>query len=165
MRNRTAACVAATCLALLALPARADPPDDIADLLGARAPGAESQMQARGYVDAQGNNTWWKQATGVCVKVHVSQGRYKTIDMASAADCGVQAAEESDAASPREASQAAMDACMNAADALQNEEPGSSVVKQARRSGAHWVLTMRTGSNTSYCTVTQAGQVIAMDPP
>ena len=68
-------------LALLASPALADTPDDIVDLLGARAPGAETQMLARGYADVGGNNIWWNAKTGVCVKVHVSQGRYKTIDM------------------------------------------------------------------------------------
>jgi len=152
-------------LALITTPALAQTPDDIVDLLGTRAPGAESQMQARGYVDASGNNTWWNEKTGVCVKVHVSQGRYKTIDILPDADCGVKAMEESDTASPREASQAAMDACMDAADEYQNEETGTSVVKHAKRSGENWVLTMNTLGRTSHCTVTQAGNVIAMDPP
>jgi hypothetical protein len=157
--------ILAAALAFLALPALADTPDDIVDLLGARAPGAETQMQARGYADVGGNNTWWNATTGVCVKVHVSQGRYRTIDMAPAADCGMKALEESDAASPREPSRAAIDACMNSADALQEEAVGSSVMRHARRSGANWVLTMDTGGHASRCTVTQAGDVIGMDPP
>lgn len=152
-------------LALMAAPAFAEPPDDIVDLLGARAPGAENQMQVRGYVDVGGNNTWWNEKTGVCVKVHVSQGRYKAIDMLPDGDCGMKAMEESDAAAPREASQAAMDACMNAADEYQKEETGTSVVKHAKRSGENWVLIMDTLGHTSHCTVTQAGNVIAMDPP
>jgi hypothetical protein len=157
--------VIAAALALLASPALADTPDDIVDLLGARAPGAETQMQARGYADVGGNNTWWNAKTGVCVKVHVSQGRYRTIDMVAPADCGMKALEESDAVSPRDPSRAAMDACMNAADALQEEAIGSSVVKHARRSGENWVLSMDTGGHASHCTVTQSGDVIGMDPP
>jgi hypothetical protein len=152
-------------LALLALPALADAPDDIVDLLGAQAPGAETQMQARGYADAGGNNTWWNEKTGICVKVHVSQGRYKTIDMVSDADCSIKAMKEGEAAAPREPSQAAMDACMNAADASDEEETGASIVKGAKRSGENWVLTMGTPGRNVHCTVTQSGNVIGMDPP
>jgi hypothetical protein len=119
-----------TGLALLASPALADTPDDIVDLLGARAPGAETQMQTRGYADVGGNNIWWNAKTGVCVKVHVSQGRYKTIDMLPDGDCGMKAMEESDAAAPGEPSKAAVDACMNSADEYQEEPDGSSVMKR-----------------------------------
>lgn len=149
-------------LALSASPALADTPDDIVGLLGARAPGAETQMQARGYADIGGNNTWWNAGTGVCVKVHVSQGRYRTIDMLPDRNCGMKAMEESEAAAPREPSQRAADACMNSADAYQEEPDGSSVVKHAKRSGANWVLTMDTGGDTSHCTVTDAGDIIGM---
>lgn len=155
----------ATAFALVALPAFADTPDDIVDLLGARAAGAETQMQARGYVDVGGNNTWWNEKTGVCARVHVSQGRYKTIDMLPDGDCGMKAIEESDAASSREPSKAATDACMNAADAYDEEETGASTVRSFRRSGEDWVLTLNTPGSTVHCTVTQAGNVIAMDPP
>lgn len=156
--------ILATVFALTALPALADTPDDILDLLGARAPGAESQMQARGYVDVK-NNIWWNAKTGVCVRVHVSQGHYSTIDMLAPIDCGMKALEESDGVSPAEPSKAAVDACMNSADELQSEEVGTSVMKGAVRSGENWVLTMSTAGNTSHCTVTQSGNVIAMDPP
>ena len=37
--------------------ALAKPPADVADLVGARAPGAEIEMQNRCYVDVS-NNTW-----------------------------------------------------------------------------------------------------------
>ena len=122
-------------------------------------------MQTRGYADVGGNNIWWNAKTGVCVKVHVSQGRYRAIDMLPAADCGMKAMEENAAAAPRAPSQAATDACMNAADQYQEEPAGSSVVKHVRRSGENWVLTMNTGGDTSHCTVTQAGNVIGLDPP
>jgi hypothetical protein len=156
--------IVAMSMILVSFPVFADTPDDIVDLLGARAPGAETQMQARGYVDAQGNNVWWNQKTGICVKVHVSQGRYRTIDTASPLDCGIADYGESETAAPREPSQAAMDACMNAADALFEEETGTSRITNTRHSGENWVMTMRTQGETSHCTVTQTGSVIAMDP-
>ena len=62
-------------------------PSDIADLVGARAPGAESEMQARGYVDVK-NNTWWNANTKTCVRVHVSQGNYSSITPVKASACG-----------------------------------------------------------------------------
>jgi hypothetical protein len=63
-------------------------PADISDLIGARAPGAESEMQARGYADVGGNNTWWNAATKVCVRVHVSQGKYGAISQIKQSACG-----------------------------------------------------------------------------
>ncbi|MEW9804826.1 hypothetical protein ABUE31_02350 [Mesorhizobium sp. ZMM04-5] len=153
----------AMALSLIALPALADTPDDILDLLGARAAGAETQMQARGYAEAGSGNIWWNEKTGICVKVQVSQGRYKAIDMLPDRDCGRKAAEQSDAAAPRSPSQAAMDACMNGADDYQEVADGSSIVKHARRSGENWILTMDTSGRTSHCTVTQAGDVIGME--
>ena len=152
----------ATALTLVALPALADTPDDIVDLLGARAPGAETQMLARGYVDIRGNNIWWNGETSVCVKVHVSQGRYTGIDEVGDADCGKF---DEQSAGGSEPSKAAMDACMNSADEYQSEEPGTSVVKATKRSGANWVLRMDTLGHTSHCTVTQSGNVIGMTPP
>jgi hypothetical protein len=74
-------------------------------------------------------------------------------------------AEENTGGSPHEPSQAAMDACMNSADEYQEEAVGTSVVKHIRRSGENWVLTMDTAGNASHCTVTQAGEVVKMDPP
>jgi len=150
----------AAALVLMALPALADTPDDIVDLLGARAPGAETEMQARGYVDVR-NNTWWNGRTDVCVKVRVSNGRYAAIDAVSDGDCGRSGEAEAGGSEP---SKAAMDACMNSADEYQEEAVGTSVVKHARRSGANWVLTMSTGGDISHCTVTQSGEIVSMGP-
>lgn len=158
-RTLIAACV----FGLASLPAMAEPPDDILDLVGARAPGAESQMQERGYVDTAGNNVWWNAATGVCVKVNVAQGHYKTIDTLTPADCGMKAVEESDSPSPNEPSKAAVDACMDSADDYFEEDLGSSVMKSFRRSGEDWKLAMDTLGHASHCTVTQSGQVISME--
>ena len=67
--------------------ALAKPPADVADLVGARAPGAESEMQNRGYVDVR-NNTWWNDGTKTCVRVHVSQGKYSAITTIKPSACG-----------------------------------------------------------------------------
>ncbi len=67
--------------------AGAKAPADIADLVGARAPGAESEMQSRGYVDIK-NNTWWNEDTRTCVRVHVSQGKYSAITQVKSSACG-----------------------------------------------------------------------------
>ncbi|WDZ78855.1 hypothetical protein PWG15_10340 [Ensifer adhaerens] len=84
--------LAITAAALISLPAAAlaKSPADIADLVGARAPGAESEMQSRGYVDVGGNNTWWNAGTKVCVRVHVSQGHYSAISQIKPSACGQQ---------------------------------------------------------------------------
>src|SRR5690349_1943252 len=62
-------------------------PADIADLVGSRAPGAESEMQARGYENVK-NNTWWNGGTNTCVRVHVSQGKYSGITQVKPSACG-----------------------------------------------------------------------------
>jgi len=71
---------------LLVTVAVAKAPTELKDLIGARAPGAESEMQKRGYVDVK-NNSWWKADTKTCVRVHVSQGRYSTITQMQPAVC------------------------------------------------------------------------------
>lgn len=61
------------------------------DLQGARAPGAETQMQARGYrleKTSGGAQFWWNERTRTCVRVVVWQGRYSTVTRASDGDCG-----------------------------------------------------------------------------
>ena len=66
-------------------------PGDIGDLVDARAPGAESQMQARGYRNTgfkNGGQYWWNAATSTCVRVVVANGRYSSVTKASDSDCG-----------------------------------------------------------------------------
>lgn len=72
--------------------ASAKSPNDIADLVGARAAGAESEMQGRGYEDVGGNNTWWNASSKTCVRVRVSQGRYSSISQVKPSVCGQNAA-------------------------------------------------------------------------
>ncbi len=162
----------ATCLALTAAsPALAKAPADIADLVGARAAGAESEMQARGYENVK-NNIWLNAATGTCVKVSVSQGKYKAIAQQKASVCGqsgAMKAKDAGSASTGDASgevpEAALNACMKRADDFQNAAVGTSMARGAQRSGANWVLKMDTGAEgKSTCTVTGSGQVVSIDP-
>lgn len=167
-----------TTLALLAFCpfALAKAPADISDLVGARAAGAEAEMQARGYEDVGGNNTWWNSATGTCAKVHVSQGHYSRIDTLAPSACGQhgqakgqghsgQNQSNSSASASGDVPQAALDACSKRADEFQNAAAGTSVVQAAARSGANWELKMATGSQyKSTCTVTGSGRVLDIEP-
>jgi len=76
---------AAAVVAILSMPTLAKAPANIADLVGARAAGAETQMEARGYQNV-GKNNWWDGSN--CVHVRVSQGRYKAIDSLKPSACG-----------------------------------------------------------------------------
>lgn len=72
-------------------PAYAKTPGSLSDLVGSRAPGAESEMQDRGYkmeTFKNGGQYWWNGSSDTCVRVVVSQGRYASIDKVDASDCG-----------------------------------------------------------------------------
>lgn len=74
--------------------AKAQTPGDISDLVGARAAGAETAMQSRGYrfVKAQTGDDrkygyWWNPQTRQCVTVATMDGRYASITTSPAPDC------------------------------------------------------------------------------
>lgn len=72
-------------------PALAKPPSDVSDLVGARAPGGETQMQGRGYTMATfkgGAQYWWNSGTKTCARIVVANGRYASVDKTDASDCG-----------------------------------------------------------------------------
>ena len=67
---------------------------DIIDLVGARAAGAETAMQRRGYVLSRGQQGddrvytyWWNQTRGACVVVATMNGRYDSITATTKPDC------------------------------------------------------------------------------
>ena len=67
------------------------PPADIADLVGARAAGGETTLQARGYTSARTQGLtafWWNAATRTCARVTTAQGRYAEVASTAPADCG-----------------------------------------------------------------------------
>ena len=70
-------------------------PVDLGDLVGARAAGGETQMQARGYRYLRTNTVngakwslWWSDDRRTCVQVATYDGRYSTINRVPAANCG-----------------------------------------------------------------------------
>lgn len=84
----------AASLALSGLPARAQVPDGLGDLLGAKGRDGEGQLERRGYVfhhtsksETSAFSYWWHPGKSTCVRVQTSDGRYEKIDKASNADC------------------------------------------------------------------------------
>jgi hypothetical protein len=75
----------------------------------------------------------------------------------------MQAADEGAGAPATEPPRAAVDACMEGTDRLLEEEIGTSLVKRYRRSGRHWVVTVDTLGRTTQCTVSESGEIIALD--
>ncbi|RZA29417.1 MAG: hypothetical protein EOP02_04585 [Proteobacteria bacterium] len=92
MRCRIGLATLATVLCAAA--ASAQTPSDIRDLVGARAAGAETQMEARGYTNVGGQTGddrtwtyWWNPRTNICVTVSTMDGRYDAITISPAPDC------------------------------------------------------------------------------
>ena len=83
--------------ALVGLPTAASAqvtPQDVRDLVGARAAGAESALASRGYVNVGGQagddrkwTYWWNARRGVCLSVATMNGRYDSIVSTPAPDC------------------------------------------------------------------------------
>lgn len=85
-------------LNVLAGSAQAQTPSSLNDLVGARAVGAEAQMQSRGYSlvktekgDDRSYTYWWNASSRQCVSVATMDGRYNSITSTPAPDCGQQA--------------------------------------------------------------------------
>jgi hypothetical protein len=81
-------------LALAASPVQAQSPSELSDLVGARAAGAENEMQARGYhlvraekSDDRSYGYWWNASSRRCVSVATMDGRYDSITSTPAPDC------------------------------------------------------------------------------
>ena len=74
--------------------ALAQSPPDVADLVGARGAGGETQLLARGYESRQSNvvgnqryTFWYNQRTGRCISVATLDGRYSAIIGVPAENC------------------------------------------------------------------------------
>lgn len=77
--------------------ALAQTPPDVADLVGARGAGGESELQRRGYVfvrtqtgDDRKWSNWWNAARRQCLSVVTMDGRYTAISDTPAPDCSQQ---------------------------------------------------------------------------
>ncbi|WP_439534477.1 hypothetical protein [Polymorphobacter sp.] len=83
-------------LALVATPvaATAKSANELRDLVGARAAGAENDLESRGWVSISNHrdgdrsqNYWWNPSRKDCVRVTTRDGRYQAITDAGASDC------------------------------------------------------------------------------
>ena len=80
--------------AALSVPAGAQSAADVADLVGARAAGGETQLLSRGYESRMGNvvgdtryTFWWNARTGRCISVATADGRYSAITAVPSENC------------------------------------------------------------------------------
>ncbi len=92
MRLMLTALLATTTLAVPALAQSA--PSDVADLVGARAAGGETQLEARGYAFVTVNTVrdtkwslWWSDRQRQCIQVAINEGRYSAIQRVPDANC------------------------------------------------------------------------------
>ncbi|SMF61689.1 hypothetical protein [Allosphingosinicella indica] len=88
-------------MASLSVPALAQTPPGLRDLVGARGSSGETQLQARGYRYVSGQTgddrvwtNWWNARLGQCVTVATVNGRYDSITETPAPDCGQGSASE-----------------------------------------------------------------------
>lgn len=82
-------------LASTALPASAETPPDVADLVGARGAGGETQLLSRGYEQRDSNvvrdqrfTFWWNAKRNQCLSVSTVEGRYASIQGVPSENCG-----------------------------------------------------------------------------
>lgn len=71
------------------------------DLQGARAAGAETAMQSRGYSVARTRGLdqyWWNAGSSTCVHTRTENGRYAKVEQVSDGDCGHGGGKNDDAA-------------------------------------------------------------------
>ncbi len=114
--HQSATVVAATMVLLLgSASVAAKAPSDVADLVGARGAGGETELGNRGYTYVtmtKGVQYWWNAERKACVGIKVAQGRYKSVSAAQASQCHQSAKAQS--SQPHQATNAAETACMTA---------------------------------------------------
>jgi hypothetical protein len=92
--TRTTALLAASAMLVQAMPAMAQTPGSVRDLVGARAAGGETQLENRGYHYVTGStknnrkfNYYWNGNTKECLRVVTYDGRFETVTTTGASDC------------------------------------------------------------------------------
>lgn len=92
LHRRPAVCLL---LASATFTASAETPPDVADLVGARGAGGETQLLSRGYaqrdsrlVRDQRFTFWWSENRRQCLSVSTVEGRYASIQSVPAENCG-----------------------------------------------------------------------------
>lgn len=81
-------------LAMTSVAALAQTPGDVGDLVGARAAGGETQLEARGYQFVRTNTVrdqkwsfWWSDIQRQCISVTTDNGRYTAINQVPGQNC------------------------------------------------------------------------------
>jgi len=113
-KSSTAA-VAAMALLLGSASVAAKTPSDLADLVGARGAGGETELGNRGYTYVtmtHGVQYWWNAERKACVGIKVAQGRYKSVSGAQASQCHQSA--KAPSGQSHQSTSAAETACMTA---------------------------------------------------
>lgn len=102
---------AALLLAAAAIPSIAQTPADVTDLVGARAAGGETQLEARGYEHVTTNKVrdtawsfWWSERRQQCLSIATTDGRYASIGAVPAANCSTGPVKPAGAASTSDGS-------------------------------------------------------------
>ena len=111
-KSSTAA-AAAMVLLLGSASIAAKAPSDVADLVGARGAGGETELGNRGYTYVtmtKGVQYWWNAERKACVGIKVAEGRYKSVAAAQASQCHQSAKAQS--SQSHQATSAAESACM-----------------------------------------------------
>ena len=92
--SRPLACLMSSLMLATALPAAAQTPSGLGDLVGARAGQAEGELNRRGYqptdrseVVGDGRMTYWRNGAD-CVSIMTRDGRYVSINQAGRSECG-----------------------------------------------------------------------------
>lgn len=88
------ALLAAGAMVLPTVPAMANAPGSVRDLVGAKGSSGEDQLEFRGFHRISGHteydskiNYWWNGNTKECIKVVTYDGNFQSIDKTSNADC------------------------------------------------------------------------------
>jgi hypothetical protein len=92
--TRMTALLAVSAMVVPTIPAMANTPGSVRDLVGAKAAGGESSLENRGYHYVTGStknnrkfNYYWNGNTKECLRVVTYDGRFETITTTSASDC------------------------------------------------------------------------------
>lgn len=114
--HKSATAVAAAMFLLLSSASvAAKAPSDVADLVGARGAGGETELGNRGYTYVtmtKGVQYWWNAERKACVGIKVAEGRYKSVSAAQASKC--QQGGKAQTGQSHQATNAAETACMTA---------------------------------------------------
>ena len=101
--SRPLACALSTLMLASALPAAAQTPSALRDMVGARAGQAEGELSRRGYqatdrseVVGDGRMTYWRNGND-CVAIVTRDGRYASINQAGRSECGSGGSDRSNA--------------------------------------------------------------------